>query len=127
MSWEDCGFRPGKIHGPPKCPRGACSDCDGEHHFDAESVDPEHLDPDDSVAREAVAAGHTEYFACRHCDTWATMVDEDDELDVAGTCAAPGCFDRRVADEQLCLFDLDDLRERERLFREATTCNEVVR
>jgi len=66
MSWEDCGFNPGKIDGPEKCPRGSCSDCDGFHHFYA------HDNSDD---------GSDWVFACKHCDTTAEMVDDDEAFD----------------------------------------------
>jgi len=82
VSWEECGFKPGAIHGPDKCAR-TCSDCDGDHHFYAHSVDPEDDERNDECGRaeqEAIAAGHTEFFVCKHCVTWAEMVDEDEEL-----------------------------------------------
>lgn len=81
MSWEQCGFRPGWIHGPGKCPRGACADCDGEHHFYVHSVNIQDDDPEDrfGAIAKAVAAGETDFFACKHCDTWADLVDEDED------------------------------------------------
>lgn len=60
MSWEDCGYRPGKINGPDKCPR-RCGDCDGEHHF---LVDYDYEFPT---------------FACKHCDATAELIEEEDE------------------------------------------------
>lgn len=69
MSWEDCGFKPGKINGPPRCPR-QCGDCDGEHHFLIDSgmgLEDEEYDP------EAPAQ-----FVCKHCDATAEMVDDDE-------------------------------------------------
>lgn len=74
MSYEDCGFKPGKIYGPEKCAR-QCSDCDGDHHFyiggrsgcedddDEMPVLPDGLDPE-------------MYFVCKHCETYAEAVDE---------------------------------------------------
>jgi hypothetical protein len=64
MSWEDCGFKPGKINGPAKCSR-QCDACDGDHHFLVDGGDPD----DD---KEPVAQ-----FVCKHCDATAEMVDED--------------------------------------------------
>lgn len=60
MSWEDCGFRPGPVE-PAACPRGACSDCDGQHHFDFEP------DEDDGEI----------WFQCRHCEARAEALEDD--------------------------------------------------
>lgn len=57
MSWEDCGFKPGKINGNPKCAR-YCSDCDGEHHFYA------------SCSSDGIGL-----FVCKHCDATAEMIE----------------------------------------------------
>lgn len=65
MSWEDCGFKPGKINGPEKCPAGMCGDCDGDHHFYAQADEDTDGEP-------------TMFFACKHCPTTAEMVDEDE-------------------------------------------------
>ncbi len=74
MSWEDCGFKPGKINGPAKCAR-QCSDCDGEHHFYAHSGEWEDEDeyPPEDWEPEM-------YFACKHCGATAEMVSDDDEM-----------------------------------------------
>jgi hypothetical protein len=70
MSWEDCGFKPGIINGPAKCPKGQCGDCDGDHHFYAsyEDVEDETEDPNFEPAM---------FFECKHCGTRATMIPED--------------------------------------------------
>lgn len=67
MSWEDCGFKPGKINGPAKCPR-QCSDCDGDHHFYIDSGD----DAEDEAGTQ---------FVCKHCGVNAEMVDDDTDAD----------------------------------------------
>jgi len=71
MSWEDCGYRPGTVHGPEKCPL-RCGDCDGLHHF---YVD----DESDSRARRL----HSDRFVCAHCPATADLVDEDNPAQAA--------------------------------------------
>ncbi len=68
MSWEDCGFKPGKINGPAKCSR-QCSACDGEHHFIVDASDCSEESPDAMK------------FACKHCDVTAEMVPDDTDPD----------------------------------------------
>ena len=77
MSWEVCGFRPGKIHGRAKC-RQMCGDCDGAHHFLYDSVDPETMGAADEATRARVADGHAECFVCKHCPTWAEIIDDEE-------------------------------------------------
>lgn len=70
MSWEDCGFRPGKIDGPAQCPKGACGECDGAHHFIVGFDEDDESEFDD---------GPDMFFKCKHCDAIAEMVGEDVE------------------------------------------------
>lgn len=99
---DHTGFEPGEVHGPQKCPAGACSDCDGEHHwievctdvndshgvYRAEEVPgvksrtgiPADADAYDN--HPAVLAGLETFYVCKHCDAWAEMVEvEPDEED----------------------------------------------
>jgi hypothetical protein len=72
MSWEECGLVPGKIDGPEKCPKGACSDCDGAHHFYIDTVD---ADPAETCTGESVDF----QFTCKHCAATAEALDDDGE------------------------------------------------
>lgn len=75
MSWEDCGYKPGKIEGRATCPAGRCGDCDGEHHFYVRYGD------DEENERKAAADPNFEpepYFSCKHCEARATMVQDDE-------------------------------------------------
>lgn len=134
MSHEDCGFIPGKVHGPPKCP-STCGDCDGDHHFMAESVDPDSHDDLEtrldaalsatdrafgitkSFSRElqaAIDAGATEFFLCAHCDAWAEMVDGDDSDDGDDMVVCPGCLAVGAEPHAKDCIDAAIERERER-------------
>lgn len=74
MSWEDCGFKPGKIYGPSKCSL-QCSDCDGDHHFLIGSSESGCEDDDEPVTLPE-GLDPSVYFVCRHCETYADAVDE---------------------------------------------------
>ncbi len=77
MSWEDCGFKPGTIHGPDRCPFGACSECDAEHHFFyVACIEPELFDGVAMVASPENTGPTVPCFVCKHCEAWAEMVDE---------------------------------------------------
>lgn len=73
MSWEDCGFKPGKIHGNARCDR-TCSDCDGEHHFYIQSGP--RLDDDDNEIPLPDGVDEECYFSCKHCETIAEAIDD---------------------------------------------------
>lgn len=71
MSYEDCGFKPGKINGPRTCRQ--CDGCNGLHHFYVA-----YAGEDDGELPDGMAPDEG-YFQCKHCGTWAEMVDEDEE------------------------------------------------
>lgn len=61
----------GVVHGPEKCPAGACSDCEGEHHLLDVCVNPE--DPGEYAQHPAFLAGNIVFWECKHCPAWAEM------------------------------------------------------
>lgn len=73
MSWEDCGFKPGKIYGPETCRQ--CSDCDGNHHFYIGCADS-CLDEDDKLPVLPDGLDPEVFFVCKHCNIYAESVDE---------------------------------------------------
>ena len=69
----------GELHGPEKCPRGACSDCDGYHHFsdlivsfaNEEAADRLDAGADAEPIHEAEKLGLEIWFPCKHdCGAW---------------------------------------------------------
>lgn len=107
MSWEDCGFKPGKIFGDPKCPR-TCSGCDGEHHFYVQCRDG-CLDEDEPREQLPEGLNPDIHFKCKHCGTYAEAVDDDggeggeggsadEDLDPANHCTCGGVRNNRPCD-----------------------------
>ncbi len=74
MSWEDCGFKPGKIYGPDTCRQ--CGECDGKHHFYVGCADS---CLDDNEERPELPEGLDPemFFQCKHCGVFAEAVDDD--------------------------------------------------
>lgn len=77
MSWEDCGFKPGKIYGDAKCAR-KCGDCDGEHHFYIGTSDSHN--EEDEPLKLPEGLDPNVFFCCRHCETYADAIDDDEDL-----------------------------------------------
>jgi hypothetical protein len=68
-------FCAGAVHGPEKCPAGACSECEGHHHWIEVAVDPDNPGEykDHPAFKEFLC-----FYSCKHCDAWAEMEDMSD-------------------------------------------------
>ena len=65
------------LHGPEKCPAGACDGCEGFHHWLPECHDEDTASPPGIGPHPAIAAGHVTWYECKHCSAWAEDIRDD--------------------------------------------------
>lgn len=69
------------LHGPKKCPAGACDACEGFHHWipDCHDGSP---DPVGTTEHPAIDAGHITWYGCRHCGAWCEDIEEQNKKEI---------------------------------------------